>query len=41
MLTLYTTPVLYLWMERLRVWCANQWQRLFRRPSLTALEHRP
>ena len=27
-LTLYTTPVLYLWMERLRAWTRRQWQRL-------------
>jgi multidrug efflux pump len=32
MLTLYTTPVIYLYLDRLRVWGQSLWVR--RRPSL-------
>jgi multidrug efflux pump len=38
LLTLYTTPVLYLWMERLRGWGRRASQRLFAPPSGPALE---
>jgi len=34
LLTLYTTPVLYLCMERLRLWTTRNWRRLFP-PRLT------
>jgi multidrug efflux pump len=30
LLTLYTTPVVYLYLDRLRVWCAYQWARIYR-----------
>jgi multidrug efflux pump len=30
MLTLFTTPVIYLYMDRLRMWLLRQWHRLFR-----------
>ena len=39
LLTLYTTPVLYLWMERLRGWGRRTSQRLFTPPAGTAMEH--
>jgi len=29
LLTLYTTPVVYLYMERFRLWCKAKWQRLY------------
>jgi len=28
-LTLYTTPVVYLYLDRLRLWAEQQWHRLF------------
>jgi multidrug efflux pump len=28
-LTLYTTPVVYLYMDRLRIFAKRQWHRLF------------
>ncbi len=31
LLTLYTTPVIYLELDRLRQWSLNRWQRLFPR----------
>jgi multidrug efflux pump len=31
LLTLYTTPVLYLYLDRFRVWSNRQWRRLFPR----------
>jgi multidrug efflux pump len=34
MLTLFTTPVVYLYMERLRVWCEEQGKRLKARLKL-------
>jgi multidrug efflux pump len=37
-LTLYTTPVIYLFMERLRAWVMRHWRRLTSRPRLTAAE---
>jgi multidrug efflux pump len=27
MLTLYTTPVIYLYFDRFRLWCQRQWRR--------------
>jgi multidrug efflux pump len=30
LLTLYTTPVVYLYLDRFRVWCARQWARIYR-----------
>jgi multidrug efflux pump len=33
LLTLYTTPVVYLYMDRFRLWCKRQWARLYRAPS--------
>jgi multidrug efflux pump len=29
LLTLYTTPVIYLYLDRFRYWCLSQWQRLY------------
>jgi len=34
LLTLYTTPVIYLYMDRLRLWCSTLWSR--RHPAPTA-----
>jgi multidrug efflux pump len=28
-LTLYTTPVVYLYLDRFRLWCKGQWQRWY------------
>ena len=33
LLTLYTTPVLYLYLDRFRLWANRQWRRLFPRAS--------
>ncbi len=33
LLTLYTTPVVYLYMERFRLWCKRQWVRIYRDPQ--------
>ena len=33
LLTLYSTPVIYLYLDRLRLWLRRQWRRLF--PSIT------
>jgi multidrug efflux pump len=30
LLTLYTTPVVYLYLDRFRVWCGRQWARIYR-----------
>ena len=30
-LTLYTTPVVYLYLDRFRLWSNRQWRRLFPR----------
>ena len=38
LLTLYTTPVLYLYLDRFRLWSNLQWRRLFPRASDTVLE---
>jgi multidrug efflux pump len=35
-LTLYTTPVVYLYLDRLRWWCKGKWGRVY--PSLNAEE---
>ena len=40
LLTLYTTPVLYLYLDRFRHWSNRQWRRLFPRLSGAALETR-
>jgi multidrug efflux pump len=32
-LTLYTTPVLYLWLDRLRAWAQRHWRRRFPEPA--------
>jgi multidrug efflux pump len=37
-LTLYTTPVIYLFMERVRAWCVRHWRRLTSRPQLAVTE---
>ncbi|MHB8447905.1 MAG: multidrug efflux RND transporter permease subunit [Rudaea sp.] len=31
-LTLYTTPVVYLYMDRFRLWCKRRWARIYRAP---------
>ena len=31
-LTLYTTPVVYLYMDRFRLWCKRLWTRIYRAP---------
>lgn len=36
-LTLFTTPVVYLYFDRLRIWCQNLRQRLIRIPTLKSL----
>jgi multidrug efflux pump len=33
LLTLYTTPVVYLYMDRFRLWSKNQWERRGGRPA--------
>jgi multidrug efflux pump len=33
LLTLYTTPVVYLYMERFRLWSKRQWVRIYRDPQ--------
>ena len=38
LLTLYTTPVVYLYMERFRLWCKQQWTRFYRAPDGAAPE---
>jgi multidrug efflux pump len=38
LLTLYTTPVLYLYLDRFRFWARRQWRRLFPRASGAVLE---
>jgi len=40
LLTLYTTPVLYLYLDRFRHWSNRQWRRLFPRLSGAAPETR-
>ena len=36
LLTLYTTPVVYLYMERFRLWCKRLWVRIYHDPSAAA-----
>jgi Cu/Ag efflux pump CusA len=36
MLTLYTTPVVYLYMDRLRAWTVRRWARLRGHPAPNA-----
>jgi len=36
LLTLYTTPVVYLYMERFRLWCRAKWQRFYGDPEPVA-----
>ena len=38
LLTLYSTPVIYLYMDRLRLWCQAGWLRLFPRLAATGGE---
>jgi multidrug efflux pump len=33
LLTLYTTPVVYLYLERFRLWCKRHWERFYRPPQ--------
>jgi multidrug efflux pump len=33
LLTLYTTPVVYLYLERFRLWCKRLWARVYRDPQ--------
>ena len=33
LLTLYTTPVVYLYLERFRLWCKRHWARFYRPPQ--------
>jgi multidrug efflux pump len=33
LLTLYTTPVVYLYLDRFRLWCKRQWARIYHAPS--------
>ncbi|MCE7950488.1 MAG: multidrug efflux RND transporter permease subunit [Xanthomonadales bacterium PRO7] len=35
-LTLYTTPVVYLYMDRFRLWCKRQWARIYHAPPGSA-----
>ena len=37
-LTLYTTPVVYLYMERFRLWCRGKWQRIYHAPRGSAAQ---
>ncbi|MBS0557938.1 MAG: multidrug efflux RND transporter permease subunit [Proteobacteria bacterium] len=32
-LTLYTTPVVYLYMDRFRLWCKGKWARIYHAPA--------
>jgi multidrug efflux pump len=39
-LTLYTTPVVYLYLERFGLWCSRKWARLHpERPPAAAAAH--
>ena len=33
LLTLYTTPVVYLYLDRFRLWCKYRWERIYPAPS--------
>jgi multidrug efflux pump len=35
-LTLYTTPVVYLYLDRFRLWCKRVWARIYRTPGTAA-----
>jgi multidrug efflux pump len=35
-LTLYTTPVVYIYLDRFRLWCQRRWNRRVGRMNLTA-----
>jgi multidrug efflux pump len=35
MLTLYTTPVVYLYLDRFRLWCKRKWSESAASPSAT------
>jgi multidrug efflux pump len=35
-LTLYTTPVVYLYLDRFRLWCKRQWARIYKAPPGSA-----
>jgi multidrug efflux pump len=37
MLTLYTTPVIYLYLDRFSLWCRSRWSS--GRPPITASNH--
>lgn len=39
LLTLYTTPVVYLYLESLRSWSGQRWRRFFRRRSSFPSSH--
>jgi multidrug efflux pump len=36
LLTLYTTPVVYLYLDRFRLWCQRRWARFYRPPPASA-----
>jgi multidrug efflux pump len=36
LLTLYTTPVVYLYLDRFRLWCLRTWQNIYHRPDAAA-----
>jgi multidrug efflux pump len=36
LLTLYTTPVVYLYLDRFRLWCKRRWERFYRAPPDSA-----
>ncbi len=38
LLTLYTTPVVYLYLDRFRLWCKRRWARFYRAPPAAAVQ---
>jgi multidrug efflux pump len=38
LLTLYTTPVVYLYLDRFRLWCKRRWARFYRAPPAGAVQ---
>jgi multidrug efflux pump len=38
MLTLYTTPVIYLYLDRWRVWVGDTWRRWYHAPKVAGSE---
>jgi len=40
LLTLYSTPVIYLYLDRLRLWCQGAWRKLFPRLALPREQER-